>query len=411
MRRLFTFLSLTLLLTCAKEDSQAPNTPPTQVIKNYTLTVSADDGGSVSSTGGSFASGTQVSITATPNTGYSFSGWSNGSTANPLNVTLNSNTTITANFEQIPTYTLTLIAEGGTVEGEGEYEEGTEVTLTAIANNEYRFTGWSDGETGLTRTVVINNNITLAAYFESNPIYNGFYYDYYELDNPPWSGTIFITGGIIDSTNNNYFIGVEYVNQSRRQMYDRRSGWGYYESYNYNASFTDDISVEIQINPEFDFNETYTLALKYAKLIGQLPTRLKKDLETMWIHKGTNPWGGGNNNILIHTGQTVEYENWYTGNIVEETIIHEAAHTSLDSYIYGTDGWNNAVAADQTFISTYAKDYPNREDVAELLPLYIGVKYFPERLDRETRSKILSCCLNRILFLDSLNLDFRIYED
>jgi len=43
--------------------------------------------------------------------------------------------------------------------------------------------------------------------------------------------------------------------------------------------------------------------------------------------------------------------------------------------------------------------------------LYIGVKYFPERLDRETRSKILSCCLNRILFLDSLNLDFRIYED
>ena len=481
MRRLLTFLSLTLLLTCAKEDSQAPNTQPSQIVSQYTLTVSAGDGGSVSTTGGSFASGTQVSITATPNAGYSFSGWSNGSTANPLTVTLNSNTTvtanfevivnsytltvsageggsvsseggeyeegtevtitatpnegyrfigwsdgssadslsitvnsditITANFEQIPTYTLTLIAEGGTVEGEGEYEEGTEVTLTAIANNEYHFTGWSDGETGLTRTVVINNNITLAAYFESNPIYNGFYYDYYELDNPPWSGTIFITGGIIDSTNNNYFIGVEYVNQSRRQMYDRRSGWGYYESYNYNASFTDDISVEIQINPEFDFNETYTLALKYAKLIGQLPTSLKKDLETMWIHKGTNPWGGGNNNILIHTGQTVEYENWYTGNIVEETIIHEAAHTSLDSYIYGTDGWNNAVAADQTFISTYAKDYPNREDVAELLPLYIGVKYFPERLDRETRSKILSCCLNRILFLDSLNLDFRIYED
>ena len=48
--------------------------------------------------GGTFASGTQVSLTATPTSGYSFSGWSNGSTANPLTVTLNSNTSITANF-------------------------------------------------------------------------------------------------------------------------------------------------------------------------------------------------------------------------------------------------------------------------------------------------------------------------
>ncbi len=79
---LYTYLLL-LLLTCAKEDSQAPNTPPSQITRQYTLTVSAGDGGSVSTTGGTFNAGTQVSITATPNAGYSFSGWSNGSTANP----------------------------------------------------------------------------------------------------------------------------------------------------------------------------------------------------------------------------------------------------------------------------------------------------------------------------------------
>ena len=106
MRHLPLFFLL-LLLTCAKEDSQAPNTPPSQITRQNTLTVSAGDGGSVSTTGGTFASGTQVSITATPNAGYSFSGWSDGSTANPLNVTLNSNTTITANFELLPMYTVT----------------------------------------------------------------------------------------------------------------------------------------------------------------------------------------------------------------------------------------------------------------------------------------------------------------
>ena len=102
MKKLPLYISLLLLLTCAKEDSQNPNTPPSQITKQYTLTVSAGDGGSVSTAGGTFASGTQVSLTATPSSGYSFSGWSNGSTANPLNVTLNSNTSITANFELIP---------------------------------------------------------------------------------------------------------------------------------------------------------------------------------------------------------------------------------------------------------------------------------------------------------------------
>ena len=79
MKKLPIYLSLLFILTCAKEDSQAPNTPPTQIVKQYTLTASAGDGGSVTG-GGTFASGTQVSLTATPTSGYSFSGWSNGST-------------------------------------------------------------------------------------------------------------------------------------------------------------------------------------------------------------------------------------------------------------------------------------------------------------------------------------------
>ena len=169
MKKLFLFLSLLLLLTCAKEDSQAPNTPPSQISRQNTLTVSAGDGGSVSTTGGTFASGTQVSITATPNAGYSFSGWSNGSTANPLTVTLNSNTTITANFQVIVnSYTLTLTAgEGGTVSGGGEYEEGTEVTITATADGCQQFVSWSDGDTANPKTVSIDANKELTAEFES----------------------------------------------------------------------------------------------------------------------------------------------------------------------------------------------------------------------------------------------------
>ena len=169
MKKSFLFFLLLLLLTCAKEESQNPNTPPSQITRQYTLSVSAGDGGSVSTAGGTFASGTQVSITATPNSGYSFSGWSNGSTANPLSVTLNSNTSVTANFEIIVnSYTLIVTAgEGGSVSTEGgEYEEGTEVTISATPDDGYEFTGWSDGSTEDSITFILNSNLNIEATFE-----------------------------------------------------------------------------------------------------------------------------------------------------------------------------------------------------------------------------------------------------
>ena len=172
MKNLPLYISLLLLLTCAKEDSQAPNTPPSQITRQNTLTVSAGDGGSVSTTGGTFASGTQVSITATPNAGYSFSGWSNGSTANPLTVTLNSNTSITANFEVlINSYTLTVVStDGGSATGGGEYNEGTEVTITATPNEGYGFIGWNGSDsTSSTISVTLTANTTIEALFGQLP--------------------------------------------------------------------------------------------------------------------------------------------------------------------------------------------------------------------------------------------------
>ncbi len=38
MKKLPIYISLLFILTCAKEDSQAPNTPPTQIVKQYALT-------------------------------------------------------------------------------------------------------------------------------------------------------------------------------------------------------------------------------------------------------------------------------------------------------------------------------------------------------------------------------------
>ena len=195
MRKLPIYISLLLLLTCAKEDSQNPNTPPSDITKQYTLTVSAGEGGSVSTPGGTFSSGTQVSITATPSEGYSFSGWSNGSSDNPLSVTINSNTSVTANFQVIVnSYTLTVTAgEGGSVSSEGgEYEEGTEVTITATPDEGYEFIGWSDGETSAERVMSISENQTLIAEFQKKIIY-------FTYRHPNYSGVNLNSGTVINN--------------------------------------------------------------------------------------------------------------------------------------------------------------------------------------------------------------------
>ena len=324
-------------------------------------------------------------------------------------------------------YSLTVTAgEGGTVSTEGgTYDEGTEVTVTATPEEGYEFVGWEGSESDtISLTVILNGNRTIQALFafeensDSDNTISSFYdYNYIEFDSPPFEGTIYITGEIISSSDPSHFNEINYSGIEERQMYDRRNGgaWINIQPYIFDSTFSDGLTIEIQVNSEFTFDEAEAEAGKYAFLVGQLPKALRKDVETMWIHKGTEAYGGGNNNILIHTGQTEFYEGYGSG-IVEETLIHEATHTSIDAYQYPdreTNGqnWIDASDKDGCFISNYAREFPYREDIAELMPLYIAVKYFPERISTELKDTILSCNVNRIEYLDSLNLDMTIYEN
>ena len=72
----------------------------------------------------------------------------------------------------INSYTLTVVStDGGSATGAGEYNEGTEVTLTATASEGYRFTGWSDGSTEESITITLSEDTALTANFELIVIY------------------------------------------------------------------------------------------------------------------------------------------------------------------------------------------------------------------------------------------------
>ena len=145
----------------------------TTTVTQFTLAVTAAEGGGVSSTGGTYDDGTSVTITATANEGYIFTGWEgNDSKSVSITITLNSNQTFQALFELIPPvqYTLTLIAsEGGTVSTEGGiYEEGTEVTITATPSEGYLFVRWEEVDISTSSlTITVSSNISLTAIFSA----------------------------------------------------------------------------------------------------------------------------------------------------------------------------------------------------------------------------------------------------
>lgn len=98
MKKLLCLLSAVYLLISCSKDSEIPTPTPKP---KFTITVAAGEGGSVSSTGGSYEQGSTVSVTATASSGYRFTGWSNGETSATLNITVTGNLSVTALFEKI----------------------------------------------------------------------------------------------------------------------------------------------------------------------------------------------------------------------------------------------------------------------------------------------------------------------
>ncbi|NLW84237.1 MAG: cadherin-like domain-containing protein [Phycisphaerae bacterium] len=136
----------------------------------YTLGITATNGSvtkrvnGVITTATSFAHGTVVSLTAAPNTGYTFANWSGSAsgTANPVSITMDGNKAVTANFTQ-NTYTLAITATNGSVTKRvngvittaTSFAHGTIVSLTAAANTGYTFANWSGSATGTANPVSI----------------------------------------------------------------------------------------------------------------------------------------------------------------------------------------------------------------------------------------------------------------
>ncbi len=156
-------------------------------LDTYELTINIEGEGTTDPSEGthSYEEGTDVSVTATASTGWYFEEWTGDHTGTDdvITVTMDSDKEITAHFEEdddeVDTYELIVGTEGeGTVDVDpyrDGYEEGSEVTLTAVPAEGWYFEGWTGtDETGEEITVTMDEDKSITAWFDEET-------EYYEL--------------------------------------------------------------------------------------------------------------------------------------------------------------------------------------------------------------------------------------
>ncbi len=199
------FIHILLLVCCCGLTTCTPEFTMEDVL--FTVEVQPDDAalgsitfdhvplGSTTGNGKYYRYKAEIAVEAKPIGKNEFIEWSDGVKDNPRKIIVTSDTIITAIFQSIPKYTITVRSNDtntGVVSGGGTYYRDEKVTLYASPRYNCEFVRWDDGNTSISRTITVSQNQTFTAYFEKDaslPSENG--HDYVDLGLP--SGILWAT--------------------------------------------------------------------------------------------------------------------------------------------------------------------------------------------------------------------------
>ena len=243
----------------------------------------------------------------------------------------------------------------------------------------------------------------------------------------PFQGTAFMSPDLLTAADPSALSVVAYVGRGERLIFDYRVfDWITVDAYLFEARIGGRI-VEFQVNPEFQSEQASREQVDvYAPALGRLPAVLLSRLDNVHVNAGRpdhpdairgHPDGirgprrvfGGNwfdRSITVHTGRGEEYRR---DGFLEEVLFHEGAHVSVDELVKATPEWRVAQQADGGFVSAYARDNPDREDVAESILPYFAVRFRPERLRPGQGQAIEEAIPSRLEYFDAQGFDWSPY--
>jgi uncharacterized repeat protein (TIGR02543 family) len=175
--------------TTVDEQPEAPTTEtsspsgseteqPTVTMYTLTTSISPSGAGSISPLAEKYEEGSQVTLTATPASGYTFDYWDGDASGTSATITIimDSDKSVIASFKEkeVVTYSLSVSVQpsgsGSVTPSSGDYLDGASVTLVATAAPGYTFDYW-DGDasgTSATITIIMDSDKSVIASFKED---------------------------------------------------------------------------------------------------------------------------------------------------------------------------------------------------------------------------------------------------
>lgn len=137
-----------------------------EVIFTVTVILNPENAATVYGSG-DFRAESEIEISFAVNPGYRFVVWGDGDENAKKIIVLKENITLTVYFgdQNSSVIFASINGNGGTVSGWGIYGNGEKITLTATADQGYRFLEWSDGNKEQTRTITVKDDLVVTAKF------------------------------------------------------------------------------------------------------------------------------------------------------------------------------------------------------------------------------------------------------
>jgi uncharacterized repeat protein (TIGR02543 family) len=155
----------------------------------HSITTNATAGGTATGAG-NYDYNSNITVKATPITGYTFSGWyENGSKVSDsqtYSFVVKGNRTLEARFTANKFNIIVNALTGGSATGGGTYNYGTNITIKATVNAGYTFSGWYKGSTKVSDALSYTFTVSEAAIYEARFTVN----KYNVIVNTSGSGTV-----------------------------------------------------------------------------------------------------------------------------------------------------------------------------------------------------------------------------
>ncbi len=170
----------------------------------------------------------------------------------------------------------------------------------------------------------------------------------------------------------------------------------------FTAQFKDRADLEIWAHPDFDTVEN---AQKHVEMIveplGRLPSFMRQRLAHVVLHEGDEAaFGEDKGHFFVLYSENVKKR--IRSHDIEETIFHESVHATLDNDYLKSADWIEAQKSDAAYITRYAAEQPDKEDMAESALFAYTILYHPGRLPGGVERQVKTLMPNRLAYFSAL---------